>query len=59
MGGGGRSRGCSRRRWLYEVVEVAGLSVQHLKEATGNRNGWKELIHVVIPGIHNYICQVA
>jgi len=38
MGGGSRSRGCPRRRWLDEVVEVAGLPLQHLKEAARDRN---------------------
>jgi len=32
------------------VVEVAGLSLQHLKEAARDRNGWRELIHVVTKG---------
>jgi len=50
MGGGSRSRGRPRRRWLDEVVEVAGLSLQHLKEAARDRNVWRELIHVVTKG---------
>jgi len=50
MGGGSRSRGHPKRRWLDEVVEVAGLSLQHLKEAAKDRNGWRELIHVVTKG---------
>jgi len=29
------------------VVEVTGLSLQHLKEAAKDRNEWRELIHVV------------
>jgi len=31
-------------------VEVAGVSLQHLKEAARDRNGWRELIHVVTKG---------
>jgi len=50
MGFGSISRGCPRRRWLVEVVEVAGLSLQHLKEAVRDKNGWRELIHVVTKG---------
>jgi len=50
MGGGIRSRGRPRRRWLNEVVEVTGLSLQHLKEAAREGNGWKELIHVITKG---------
>jgi len=49
-GGGSRSKGRPRRRWLDEVVEVAGLSLQHLKEAARDINGWRELIHVVNKG---------
>jgi len=48
MGSGNRSRGRPRRRWLDEEMEVAGQSLQHLKEA--DRNGWRELIHVVTKG---------
>jgi len=50
IGGRSSSGGRPRRRWLDEVVEVAGLSLQHLKEAVRDRNGWRELIHVVIKG---------
>jgi len=50
IGGGSRSRGLPRRRWLDEVVEVAGLSLEHLKEAARDRNGWRELILVVTKG---------
>jgi len=32
------------------VVGVTGLSLQHLKEAARDRNGWRELIHVVNKG---------
>jgi len=32
------------------VVEVAGLSLQYLKEAARDRDGWRELIHVVTKG---------
>jgi len=39
LGSGSRSRGRPRRRWLDEVVEVAGLSLQLLKEAARDRNG--------------------
>jgi len=41
MGCGSRSRGHPRRRWLDEVVEVTGLSLQHLKEAARDRNRWR------------------
>jgi len=47
---GSRSRSHLRIKWLDEVVEVAGLSLQHLKEAARNRNGWRELTHVVTKG---------
>jgi len=50
MGSVSRSRGRPRRRWLDEVVEVTGLSLQHLKEAARDRNGRRELIHVVTKG---------
>jgi len=51
MGGGSRSiRGRPRRRWLDELVEVTGLSLQHPKEAARDRNGWRKLIHVVTKG---------
>jgi len=50
MGAGSRSRGRPRRILLDEVVEVSGLSLQHLKEAARDRNGWRELIHVVTKG---------
>jgi len=50
MGGGSSSRGRPRRRFLDEVVEVAGLFLQHLKKAVRDRNGWRELIHVVTKG---------
>jgi len=39
MGGGSRSRGRPRRRWRDDVVDVTGLSLQHLKEAARDRNG--------------------
>jgi len=44
MGGGSGARGRPRRRWLDYVMEVTGLSHQHLKEAARDRNGWRELI---------------
>jgi len=50
VGGGSRSRGRPRIRWLDEVVEVTGLSLQHLKEAARDRNGWRELNQVVTKG---------
>jgi len=37
MGGRSRSRGRPRRRWLDEVVKVARLSLQHLKEAARDK----------------------
>jgi len=50
MGGGSRSRGHPRIKLMHEVVEVTGLSLQHLKEATRDRDRWRELIHVVTKG---------
>jgi len=38
MGGGSRSRGRPRITWLDEVVEVTGLSLQHLREAARDKN---------------------
>jgi len=50
MGGGSRSRGRLRRRWLDEVVEVTELSLQHLKESARDINGWRKLIYIVTKG---------
>jgi len=38
--GASRSRGRPRRKWLDEVVEGTGLSLQHLKEAAADSNEW-------------------
>jgi len=37
-------------RLLDEVVDVTRRSLQHLKEAARDRNGWRELIPVVTKG---------
>jgi len=50
MGGGRGSRGRRRRRWPDVVVEVTGLSLQHLKKAARDKNGWRELFHAVTMG---------
>jgi len=50
MGGGSRSRGRPRRRGLDEVMEVTRRSLQRLKEAARDRNGWREWSHVVTKG---------
>jgi len=42
--------GISHTREEDEVAELTGLSLQHLKEAVRDKNGWRELIHVVTKG---------
>jgi len=50
IGSKSKSRGRPRRRWLDEVVDVTGLSLQRLKEAARDRKLWRKPIHVVIMG---------
>jgi hypothetical protein len=44
MGEGARGRGRPRTRWLDEVQKSTGLSLQELKEATRDRDGWRRLV---------------
>src|SRR6266568_485313 len=50
MGSGTRGRGRPRRRWLDDLTEVTDLRIQQLKDAAEDRQGWRELVHVVTRG---------
>ena len=47
MGDGQRNRGRPRKRWLDEVKEVTGQTLQELKEAVLDRDGWRKKVAAV------------
>ena len=51
MGEGKRNRGRPRRRWLDEVVQTTGMSLQQLKEAVRDRVGWRGVVMEVTRGL--------
>ena len=50
MGDGARGRGRPRTRWLDEIKECTGLSLQELKEAAQDRDGWRGKVMGVTRG---------
>jgi exonuclease III len=52
MGEGKRERGRPRTRWLDEIKERTGLSLQELKEAVRDRVGWRGKVMDVTRGRH-------
>jgi len=52
MGGGGRSRGRPRARWIDGVAEDAGMSISQMIEAARDRTKWRDVVHTVARGRH-------
>jgi Reverse transcriptase (RNA-dependent DNA polymerase) len=50
MGEGKRGRGRPRTRWLDEIREITGRSLQELNEAARDRNGWRKVVVCVSKG---------
>ena len=50
MGGGARSRGRPRRRWIDEILEVTGMRLREVSSAAMDREGWRRLVNVVTRG---------
>ena len=50
MGDGARGRGRSKTRWLDEIKECTGLSLQELQDAAQDRDGWRGKIMDVTRG---------
>jgi ribosomal protein L7/L12 len=50
MGGGKRERGRPKIRWLDEIKELTGLSLQELKEAVRDREKWRNIVRTVTRG---------
>ena len=44
---GGRRRGRQRTRWIEEVTNSTGRTLDDLKEMVLNRNAWKGVVHDV------------
>ena len=44
MGEGKRMRGRPKQRWMDEIVDVTGLTLQELKEAVRDRKGWRKRV---------------
>jgi hypothetical protein len=50
MGGGKRGRRRPRMRWLDEIKQLTGLSLQELKEKVRDREAWRSIIMTVTEG---------
>jgi hypothetical protein len=50
MGGGKRGRGRPRMRWLDEIKQLTGLSLQELKEKVRDREAWRSIIMTATEG---------
>jgi hypothetical protein len=50
MGGGSRRRGRPRTRWLHELLETTGRSVEQLVRSTQNRHEWRSFTWQVARG---------
>jgi hypothetical protein len=50
MGEGKRSRGRPKMRWMDEILEVTGLSLPKLLEATRNRLAWRSKVMEITRG---------
>src|SRR6218665_1491306 len=46
-GGGRRSRGRSRRKWMDETHEVIGMKLAELRDVTTERKHWRRLVKTV------------
>ena len=50
MGAGQRKRGRPRRRWMDEVKDITGKSLQELKEMARDRDMWRIMVRAVTKG---------
>src|ERR1700733_6088333 len=42
-----RKRGRPRRRWMEEIHEATGMKLEHLREATRDRETWRALLTMI------------